>query len=213
MSPVQPVVTSPITSSPPAPRKSFWQYLLSGMLLAVILGVTWVVSHTSPTEEQWQAAMPVTGELGEVLTGRNIEATVHGVQVAEEVVAYTGWAGPTNGVWVVVDVSAAAVVDDNGAALRAAELQVGDVIYTASDRPDFGSILPHGLSTGIHLRGPLMFEVPRELIDSDAAASATVRLGLDSDTRLDSVIEVPVDLAGIEVAASIETDEPVWGNE
>jgi len=208
-----PLVTAPITSSPRAARKPFWQYLLSGVMLVVILGVTWIVAHTSPNEEEWQAAMPVTGEFGEVLTGRDIEATVHGVQLADEVVAYTGWAGPTSGVWVVVDASVAAVVTDNTVGIGAAELQVGSVIYTASDRPDFGSLLPHSLTTGIHLRGPLMFEIPRELLDSDAAASAIVRLGRDSETRLDSVIEVPVDLTALKVAASIETDKPVWGNE
>jgi hypothetical protein len=202
-----------VPGSPPAQRKPFVRSLLSGVALAAILAVTWLVVHTAPTDDQWQAAMPVTGQVGDTLAGRNIEATVHDVRIADSVTASTGWAGETTGIWVVVDASAAAVVDDTGALLNVAELQVGDVVYGASTRPGLGTIANQSLSVGIDLTGPLMFEIPRELLSTDAAGSATLRFALDGDTRLDSTLEVPVDLASLDTADSIETDKPVWGNE
>ncbi|MCU1405840.1 MAG: hypothetical protein JWQ43_2143 [Glaciihabitans sp.] len=195
------------------PRKSVARYVLNGVGLAVILAVTWVVVHTAPTVDQWQAAMPVVGSVGDTLTGRNIEVTVHNVRIADSVTASNGWAGQTTGTWVVVDASAATLDDEIQSNLELAELQIGDVIYGASNRPGFGSIAGEGLSAGINLTGPLMFEIPRDLLETDAASTALLRFGLDSDPRLDSTIEVPVDLAELDITDQLTTDEPLWGNE
>lgn len=196
-----------------ARRKPFARYLLSGIVLTAILATAWVVKQTAPGEEQWQAGMPVTGAIGETLTGRNIEATVHEVRIAESVTASTGWTGPTTGIWVVADISAAAVIDDIGTGLGTAELVIGDVIYSASERPDDGTIAGKGMTTGVSLTGPIMFEIPAKLLDTADATGASLRFAQSSDSRLDSVIVVPVDLRALDIAESIETDEPVWGNE
>jgi hypothetical protein len=195
-----------------AARGSWPRHALNGIVLVGVLIVAGLVAHSAPTDAQWQAAIPVSGELGERVQGRNIAATVDRVRVADSVVASNGWAGATTGVWVVVDVTMESVVDDFGASVGTAQLAVGDTTYSASSRPDLGSIEGGSLSTGIPTSGPLMFEVPRALLDDPAARRAVVQLAVNSDPRSDSIVEVPVDLTALPVDDEIETDAPGWAN-
>jgi hypothetical protein len=192
-------------------RVTVWRRVGNGVGLVSVLAIAWVVAETTPSEEAWQAPIVVSGHIGETLTGRNIEAVVSEVRIAEEVTASNGWAGPTNGVWIVVDASVATVVDDYGASLGTAELVVDGVTYSASERPDDGTIAREPLSTGIPITGPLMFEVPRNLVDSEEAASARIQLAVSGDPRVDSMLVVGVDLTTLPVLPSVETDDPMWG--
>jgi len=186
------------------------RHALNGAGLVVILVIAGVVAHTTPSREQQEAAVPVHGQLGETLEGRNIRATVNDVRVAESVEASNGWAGPTSGIWVVVDASVEARVTDL-ATLGYARIKVGDVTYSASTRPDTATIAETGLSVGIAWTGPLMFELPVSLVSSDAARNAELQLAVSNDPRADSMLVMPVDLQAIDIDAVIETDEPVWG--
>ena len=186
-----------------------WRHALNGAGLVVILVVAGIVAHTTPNEAQQQAAVPVRGQIGDTLTGRNIRATVDDVHVAEKVEASNGWAGPTTGVWVVVDASVEARV--NGAIFGYARIKVGDATYSASTRPDRATIAATGLSVGIPWTGPLMFELPADLVSSDAARHAELQLAVDADPRADSMLVMPVDLHAIELETVSETDRPVWG--
>ncbi|MCS5720108.1 hypothetical protein N1027_18410 [Herbiconiux sp. CPCC 205763] len=197
--------------SAPARRTPWWRHALNALALVAVLVVAGVVSHTAPTEAFWQSPVPVTGALGEPVTGRNIQATVTRVRAAESVTASTGWTGETTGVWVVVDASVATVVTDYGTLLGTAQLQIGDRVYSASERPDYGTIAQKSLYTGIPSTGPLMFEVPRDILSDAAARDAQIQLAVDSDPRVDSLVVVPVDLTALPVEPSIETDEPSWG--
>ncbi|MGD8166582.1 hypothetical protein ACEXOS_005110 [Herbiconiux sp. P16] len=201
------------TREPPAApaRTPWWRHALNAAALVAVLVVAGIVSHTAPTEAFWQAPIPVTGVLGEPVTGRNIQATVTGVRAADSVTASTGWTGETTGVWVVVDASVEAVVTDSGALLGTAQLQIGDRVYSASERPDYGTIAQKSLYTGIPSTGPLMFEVPRDILSEASAKDAQIQLAVDSDPRVDSLVVVPVDLTALEIEPSIETDEPEWG--
>jgi hypothetical protein len=183
----------------------------NGVGLVVVLAIAWVVTQTTPTEEEWQAPIVVSGDIGETLTGRNIEAVVAEVRIAESVTASNGWAGPTSGVWVVVDTSVSSVVDDFGVSLGTAELVIDGITYSASERPDDGTIARAPLTTAIPLTGPLMFEIPRDLVESEAATSASIQLAVNSDPRADSLLAITVDLSALPLLPSVETDEPVWG--
>lgn len=192
-------------------RSTLARAVASGAALAAILVVAAVVAHTAPSEEVWQAPMVVSGVLGERIGGRNIEATVDEVRVAETVTVSTGWSGTTSGVWIVVDASVSAVVDEFGARLGTANLVIGAATYSASERPDLGSIQGMGLTIGIAQSGPLLFEVPRSLLSTDAASAARIQLAISNDPRLDSLIVVTVDLTSIEIQRSIETGPIEWG--
>ena len=185
------------------------RHVANGAGLVVILVLAGVVAHTTPNDEQQQAPLPVRGQVGETLSGRNIAATVDAVRVAESVEASNGWAGPTAGVWVVVDASVEANVTESN--FGYARLKVGDVTYSASTRPDRATIAATGLSVGIPWTGPLMFELPRLLVSSDASRTAELQLAVDADPRADSMLVMPVDLSAIEIETVVETERPVWG--
>jgi hypothetical protein len=195
------------------PPKLSWRHVANGAALVGILVIAGVVTHTTPDEEQQQGPIVVRGAIGEELTGRNIRATVSDVRVAESVTASNGWAGSTAGVWVVADVSVEAVVDDFGALLGTAEIEVDGITYGASERPGSATIARRSLDIGVATVGPLMFELPAEVVASDAARTATVNLAINSDTRADSLLVVAVDLGAIPVAGETETDAPVWGTQ
>ena len=186
-----------------------WRHVANGAGLVVILVIAGVVAHTTPDDEQQQAPIPVRGQVGETLSGRNIAATVDAVRVAESVEASNGWAGPTAGVWVVVDASVEANVTES--IFGYARLKVGDVTYSASTRPDRATIAATGLSVGIPWTGPLMFELPRPLVSGDASRTAELQLAVDADPRADSMLVMPVDLSAIEIEKVVETERPVWG--
>ena len=186
-----------------------WRHVANGAGLVVILVIAGIVAHTTPNDEQQQAPLPVRGQVGETLSGRNIAATVDAVRVAESVEASNGWAGPTAGVWVVVDASVEANVTES--IFGYARLKVGDVTYSASTRPDRATIAATGLSVGIPWTGPLMFELPRLLVSSDASRTAELQLAVDADPRADSMLVMPVDLSAIEIETVVETERPVWG--
>lgn len=183
----------------------------NGAGLVVVLAGAWLVAQTTPSPEQWQGPFVVHGELGETVTGRNIEASVTEVRIAEEVVASNGWAGATTGVWVVVDASVATVVNDLGGLFDGATLVINDTVYSASLRPDTATLAGRPLSTGVPLAGSLMFELPRDLVHSIGAEDAVIRLSLNDDTRTDSLVEVAVDLTELPILPRVETDTNVWG--
>lgn len=192
-------------------RPTWLSMVANGVGLVAVLAAAWFVAHSTPGEEKWQSAIPVNGAVGETISGRNLEATVNSVRVAEEVTASNGWAGPTSGVWVVVDASVAKIVDDRLGSLGTANLVINTTTYSASKRPDLGSISGTVLSTGIPLTGPLMFEVPRALVESEQARTAEIQFAVRDDTRADSLLIIEVDLTELTIVQSLETDEPVRG--
>jgi hypothetical protein len=182
----------------------------NGLVLVVILVIAGFVLHTAPTAAERDAPLYVNGAVDERLVGRNIAATVTSVTLADEVTTSRGWTGTTEGVWVVVDASAEAVTDENGALLYA-WLVIGDATYSASPRPGLGTLANSALSVGIPASGPIMFEVSREAAASVDAATAHVQFAVSNDPRADSLINVEVDLPGAPTAATLDVDEPVWG--
>ncbi|MCS5713595.1 hypothetical protein NVV95_03385 [Herbiconiux sp. CPCC 205716] len=202
---------APVAPSAPA-AVPWWRHALSALVLVALLAIAAVVSDTAPRGGGWQAAIPVEGRVGDTLVGRNIEATVHGVRAADSVQTANGWQGATTGVWIVVDLSVSAVVDDRAALLGNASLRLGDRRYSASDRPGLSALAGLPLSVGVPLTGPLLFEVPRADLDSADGRGARLELGIDSDPRTDSLLVVPVDLTALTTEPSIETEAPLLGD-
>lgn len=203
-------VTAPSGDPTPA-RVPWWRHALSALVLVGLLAVAGVVADTAPSGGGWQAPVEVEGRLGETVTGRNIEATVRSVRAADSVTTSNGWQGATTGVWIVVDLSVAAVVDDRASLLGGAVLRIGDRSYSASDRPGLSVLAERSISVGVPLTGPLLFEIPRDDLGSADGRGARLELGLDADPRVDSLLVVPVDLTELTAVPTIETDEPVLG--
>jgi hypothetical protein len=166
-----------------------------------LLAAAWLVALVTPPEDAAEAPFPVTADLGEEVSTRTITATVQDARVAEHVTA-RGW--EADGTWVVVDLDVAATTDERGARLRGATLTIGERTYRASERPR--SLFEADLRAGIPQRGSLAFEVPAGAADD----AAVLRLSEDSETRLDALIEVPVDLGSVEHVTDAELLATDW---
>jgi hypothetical protein len=145
--------------------------------------------------------------LDEKGTGRNIEATIHSVALADtvELDDIDAWKGETEGVWVVADVTAASRV---GRGSVRSFLLIGEYEFRGSERMDVDGLETWTLTPGIPAHGPILFEIPRELLEE--ATSARLVIGTNSDWRLDSVISTTVDLASLPVEDELLVPYTFW---
>ncbi|TFV84987.1 hypothetical protein E4V99_08115 [Microbacterium sp. dk485] len=168
---------------------------------AALLFGAWLVTLATPTADADEAPFVVPAALGEEARGRSITVTVTDVRLAEHVSA-GAWAG--EGVWLVVDLDAAAAREEDRTALGGASLAIGERTYRASERPP--SLFQQPLLVGIPREGSLAFELPPDAVDEQAV----LRLSGDWETRLDSLIELPLDLADLDPVDSVELTETGW---
>lgn len=171
---------------------------LAWLVAVGILLAAGVVVALEPQEQWAQGPIAVNVALGEEGVGRNIEATIHSVAVAKSL-EVGDWRGDTEGVWVVVEVTVANRVSPRGIQ---SFLLIGDKEFRGSERLDFDGLESWPLAPGLPTTGAIAFEIPRELL----AEHAEVRLGLSSDSRLDSVITTTVDLAELAVLPLVVVD-------
>ena len=191
-------------------RRSWLRHTVHGIGFVALLVAAGYVTQSTPTNDEWQSPIAVSAEVGESAAGRNIEATVTDVRVARSVATSNGWSGLTSGIWVVVDATVAAVVED-GVPLGTAQLQIGSVAYSATLRAESSTLADATLSTGIPLTGSLAFEIPEAVLTSAEAADTDIHLAISADPRSDSMIVVPVDLTAVDIEDAITLDTPEWG--
>lgn len=170
---------------------------------AALVVAAWGVALVTPSEDDAVIPFTVQGLLGEEASGRNLAVTVTDVRRAASV-STEEWTADGN--WVVVDIEAHAIEEEVGASLVLATVQIDGVTYRASERPD--SILETRLAVDIPRIGSLAFELPASL----AAGDAVLRLALRTDTRLDSVLEFPLDLDDVDVETDAELIATGWSN-
>ncbi|SBS72372.1 hypothetical protein [uncultured Microbacterium sp.] len=167
--------------------------------VAFVVGA-WFVAFATPPEDAREAPFVVTASVGEQATGRDIVATVEGLRRADTLID-GGWSAEGN--WLVVDLSISSRVSPR--TLAHATLRVGDRTFAATERAD-GSLYQQGLTAGVPRRGSIAFELPADL----EAEEAVLRLATLGETRLDSVIELPVPMAEIERSAEAELHPREW---
>lgn len=192
-----------------------WKAIGGGVGLAALLFVSGVIANGIPDESVRDAPFELHGALGETLTGRNLSATVTGAQFVQQPRGELWgepWAAESGGIWLVVDAEAACVV--SLCHLQSVMLDVDGTRWSASERPSSLSVAQTTLAAGIPTAGALLFEVPAELASEAADATAPVpaqlRLGIGSDDRLDSLLVIEIDLAGLQQRRSADIAEPGW---
>lgn len=171
---------------------------IAGLALIVLAGA---VTAVAPDDDATQVPFVVEARLGERAAGRDIAATITDVRLADEVTA-GGWRA--TGAWVVVDLEAEALLTERAAQLAVAQLRLGDRTFAASERPE--SLADARLEVGLPRAGSLAFEVPA----GAATGEAVLRLGRVADDRLDSVLELRIDLDAAEHVAAAELRETTW---
>lgn len=171
----------------------------------VLLALASLAFTLAPNEEQRQAPMETTIEVGGTGMGRNIEATVHDVRLAEvaETDSYDPWIGETDGVWIIVDATVASGVSP---VLMQSWLTVDGLTYDASGRPEDDTIVGSFISPGIPRSGSVLFEVPLDIVESSTPVRITFAPG--RDVRLDSTVVLSVRLDEL----SVEPSAILWEN-
>lgn len=167
--------------------------LATGAGAAVLLVLAFAVARTEPGEGVSFAPFVSRVEQGQLGEGRDVQAVVDRALLADEV-ELGSWTGETTGVWLVVD---ARMATTESPGLAAAELRVGDRMWRPSTRPSSGALQLTPLAAGLPMRGSLVFELPAELLEEPDAARAVLRLATDTDSRLQSVVELELDLAAM----------------
>lgn len=176
-------------------------------VLAWIAGVALIaaaatVLQLQPSEEQQQAPFAVPAQLGERAEGRTHAVTFTRVVAATRVHDQRGWSA--DGMWIVVDLEAEATRSEVIGLLSTMELQVGDLTFRASDRPDSMRDTVHAV--GSPREGSIAFELGELPLEGEA----TVLLARADDSRLDSMLSLRIDLAELEVLADAEIRSPEW---
>lgn len=171
--------------------------------LALVVAAS-LVAATTPTQDALEEPFATRGEPGERLTGRTLEATLLDARLADEVRG-PDWRGTTDGVWLVVELEVAAVLEQSSVEV---DLLVGDRRYASSSRPSSDALDQRVVEPRLLQRGVALIELPASLVDDPHAASAVLRLSPRLDARLDSVLEVPLDLAALPHDDVVEFDPP-----
>lgn len=161
----------------------------------------WFVAAATPAEESREAPFVVSTAVGEYGEGRNIAVRVEDVRRAETAEA-GAWSAEGN--WLVVDLEASAVVEEFGVLLSLATFEVDGITFGASERPE--SLLRKSLFAGVPQSGSLAFELPDDL----TTGTGVLRFAVDTDERLDSVIEVPVELGDVALEETVELRLTEW---
>ncbi|MBN9607223.1 MAG: hypothetical protein J0G30_11495 [Actinomycetales bacterium] len=150
-----------------------------------------ILVETAPSDAQEQhGAFPVALTEGERGDGRNLAVRVADPRLAD-VVVLDGWRGTTTGEWLVLDATAAARSSD---ALLVTTLRIGELSFAGLDSGEADTLESTLLEPGLPWRGALLFELPADAAALPGADHATLRAALSSDPRLDSVLELEIDL-------------------
>lgn len=177
---------------------------MRAFLLALVLTVAaFVVHRTAPDRDDLVVPFPVAGEVGEWGEARTFAARVESVALAEEVTD-GDWTGTTGGVWLVVTLSAE--VSGEPTQVSAA-LLLGDERYDASSRPGYTALDATRLAPGLAQRGSVLVEVPPEALRAHAD-DARLRFSTSENALRDAVLDVPLDLDGLEPEPLVELTPP-----
>lgn len=178
---------------------------MPGVAGAALVVAAWGLSAVTPSETAAEEPFVVSANIGDRASGRNISVTFTDLRAAEAV-TNDGW--HADGSWLLVDLEVEALRSEEGTLLSFATLDVGGRSYRASERPP-ESLFGSQLAIDLPHSGSLAFELPATAFEASRAQSV-LRLGLESDPRLDSLIELRFDLADLEVETEAELDPIMW---
>lgn len=176
--------------------------------LVLLLAASGAIAATTPATADWQRSFAVAAPLGEPAQGRNIAGTVQSAHLADAA-EDTRWQSGEGSLWLFVDASIESVVEP--ATLAHAQLQIGDRVFSASDRLRARTLRGIALTPGLPQSGTLVFELPGDILDDDGATRARLELGADVDVRLDSVLTTTIDLTALDRDPVTVVENAVWG--
>lgn len=165
------------------------------------------VAFSTPGDDQVQAPFAVTGEVGDTIVSQHHVVTVHELALADRV-ELGSWTGTTSGIWLVVDATIAARLERTS---TDANVFIGGVRYPGTARTSTDTLDGRVVDAGFPETGSILVELPADVLERPGARSAVLRLSPGLDVRLDSVVELTVDLTALENVGTARRDRPTWG--
>ena len=173
------------------------------VLTVALIAAAFLVRLTEPSDEQSQEPFVSGAAFGEEAEGRDLTLVADDAYLADRLTS-SEWVGETPGVWLVVDATIGAKL---GNTVPYVTLRVGELTYVISSRAG-DSALGGSLAAGLPQQGSFVFEIPRELVDSPDATHAVVRFSNGYRVRLDSAIDLVLDLSALRHEKSVSLSEP-----
>ena len=181
----------------------------TALLVAGALVLSGVAVATAPDNDEIIGAIPTTAAIGAEAVTRQFSATVNSVSLADSLdISYGGGDFrvvntelPTDGVWVVLDLSI--TTRYRAELLQYSELVIDGVSYRASNLLPSPVVSESRFGPGIAVRGPFVFEIPRDIARSDAAANAVIVLQAELAPQVEGVTHHPVDLTALDHESTV----------
>jgi hypothetical protein len=160
------------------------------------------VALSTPDSTVVEAPFGTRVEVGEEAVSQHLVATVREVSLAEEV-ELDFWRGTTSGVWLVVEATIGATRDRS---LVEVDVLIDGARYPSTGRADSSTVDGGVVDAGFTVTGPILIELPADVQNLPGASTAVLRIAPGLDSRLDSVIELVIDLTALEVNDRVELD-------
>jgi hypothetical protein len=173
------------------------------LLTIALVGAAFLIRLTQPSDEQQQQPFVTTAGFDEQVEGRDLTFEAHDAYLADRVTA-ADWVGETEGVWLLIDATIGAKL---GIATPYATLTMDGLRFTASDRPD-DAALGASLDPGLPQSGSFVFELPRDLVEGPEGRHVVVRFANAFQVRLDSAIDLTLDLSALRHETSATLQAP-----
>lgn len=175
---------------------------------AALLGVAALAVATAPDSVRITEPFDAHGAVGEPVDTRLLDVEVRQVTVATElVVSYGGTFDdpqtvyPSEGVWVVLDVTAASSTDS--LILAGSILTVGEFSYSAFALPS-PTIESFVVGSDVPVDGNIVFEVPRSVFESATDARVTLKGNFATPLEQIAVVRVPLDQDAVESSVTVD---------
>jgi hypothetical protein len=167
-----------------------------------LLAAAYAVTATIPASQLIEAPFGSRGSLGDTVSSSQLIATVHEASLAHEV-ELDLWRGTSSGVWFVAEATVEATLEST---LMDVDLFIDGVKYAATGRGEGDTVDENAVAVRFPRTGPVLIELPAEVLDFPGARSAVLRISAFGDDRLEGVIEIVIDLTTLEVLDRIELE-------
>jgi hypothetical protein len=179
--------------------------VLLSVAVVALLGVAAVAVATAPDSGRITEPFYTTGSMGETVKTRLLTVSVDDVTFARQIVVANGgrFGEPdpsysSEGVWVVVDVTAMTSTDS--LILSGSLLTVGDLSYSPFSLPS-PTIESFTVGSDVPVAGTLVFELPMSVYESPSVARLILKGNFSMPLEEIPVVDIP--LAGGTIERSI----------
>lgn len=172
----------------------------------VLLAAAYGVAATRPTDELIEAPFASRGQLGVTVTSQHVIATAHDAYLAHEV-ELGNWRGTTSGIWFVAEGTIEATTEPR---LVEADLLIDDVRYAVTSRVG-GAVTDKTTGVGFPATGAVLIELPGDILGRLGARAAVLRISTFGDDRLDSVVDIVIDLTTLHTVARANLEVATGG--